>query len=142
MKFRLKHILLQVLCAISQIYTLSFLIYYTFSVLIKILREDASSGGKAIQIFEAASNAGLAATSAFSIHNSWKRRQLILEVIERTRVTCLSNKKLRIICALVNNENYLIVNIHFFQVFKYGFTLLVISGLRMFQFDCSWVWNY
>lgn len=98
----LNFILLQIFCIISQIYTLSFLLYYTISVAIKILTQVGPSGGEAIQIFEAASNAGLAATSAFSIHLCWKRGHLILEIIERTRVTCLDNRKLRIICALVS----------------------------------------
>lgn len=134
-------IVFQVLCVISQIYTLSFLTYYTCAVLIKILSEEAFSGGKAIQIFEVASNAGLTATSAFFIHSSWKRRHLILEVVERARVTCLSNRKLHITCALVS-KNFLDCQYLTTVGFLKTMVLQCISALRMFQFNCGWIWNY
>lgn len=60
------------------------------------------SGHAFANIFDVVSNTGLVAASAFCMHASWRRRDLILELIERTRVTNMSHKKLQIICGLVN----------------------------------------
>ncbi len=106
---------LQVLCALSQGATFLFTTWSTFAALVNMLNSNDFSrkAGAAITIFDVGSSAALVVTSVFLIYSSWKRKHLILEIVERTRATSSKHKSLRIIGAMVS--------LHKFEVLKFVF---------------------